>query len=93
MADKHYAGVPRELLDQAVTWLGEEYGLVERPEPANSEKPEAQPSDPAPSPEPVAVDPAAESEAPSSRDGRRSKTAKARPVTSRRPKAKSVPGA
>jgi len=27
MADKHYATVPQELLDEAISWLGEEYGL------------------------------------------------------------------
>ena len=29
MSDRHYAQVPQELLDQAVQWLGTEYGLVE----------------------------------------------------------------
>lgn len=28
MSDKHYAKVPQNLLDQAVEWLGKEYGLV-----------------------------------------------------------------
>ena len=27
MADKHYAAAPQELLDEAITWLGEQYGL------------------------------------------------------------------
>jgi integrase len=27
MADKHYAAIPQELLDEAITWLGGEYGL------------------------------------------------------------------
>jgi integrase len=27
MADKHYAAAPQELLDEAISWLGEEYGL------------------------------------------------------------------
>lgn len=28
MSDKHYAKVPQNLLDQAIQWLGKEYGLV-----------------------------------------------------------------
>jgi integrase len=27
MADKHYAAAPQELLDEAISWLGEQYGL------------------------------------------------------------------
>jgi hypothetical protein len=29
MSDRHYAEIPQELLDQAVEWLGTQYGLVE----------------------------------------------------------------
>ena len=94
MADKHYAGVPRELLDQAVTWLGQEYGLVERPVPTTPANSEAKPSEPVPAPEPDAAEPAAnqESKAHPSHAGRRSKSAKGRPAASRRPKADAVPG-
>ena len=95
MSDKHYAGVPRELLDQAVTWLGQEYGLVERPVPTTPTNPEMKPSDPVPAPEPDAAEPTAnqESKAPASRAGRRTKPAKSRPDASSRPKAKTAPGA
>ncbi len=27
ISDKHYAQIPQDLLDQAITWLGSEYGL------------------------------------------------------------------
>lgn len=27
VADRHYAGVPQALLDEAITWLGEQYGI------------------------------------------------------------------
>jgi integrase len=90
MSDKHYSKVPQTLLDQAVTWLGQEYGLIECPTPTTPEKPEAQPSDPSPAPEPDAAQPAV-NQGPS-RAGRPSKTAKVRPAASRRSKAKSVPG-
>ena len=89
-----YAETPQDLFDQAVTWLGQEYGLVERPAPTtpDSAKPdnsEAQPTDSAPSPELSAVDPAAELKIKprSSRAGRPSTTAKSRPAASRRSKA------
>jgi integrase len=32
MSDRHYTQVPQGLLDQALTWLGQEFGLIERPE-------------------------------------------------------------
>lgn len=28
MADKHYAKVPQDLFDEAIRWLGNEYGLA-----------------------------------------------------------------
>ena len=28
IADKHYVAIPQELLDEAVTWLGKQYGVV-----------------------------------------------------------------
>ena len=28
MSDRHYAQVPQDLLDLAVRWLGDEYGLA-----------------------------------------------------------------
>jgi len=27
MSEKHYAATPQELLDEAIVWLGGEYGL------------------------------------------------------------------
>jgi hypothetical protein len=27
VADRHYAGVPQALLDEAISWLGEQYGI------------------------------------------------------------------
>lgn len=71
MSDRHYTQVPQKLLDQAVTWLGQEYGLVERPA-------AAKPSDPAPAPEPDTAEPAA-NQGPS-RGGRRTKAVRKRPA-------------
>ncbi len=94
MADKHYTKVPQELLDQAVTWLGQEYGLIERPEAAKAEESAARPSDPVPAPEPDAADPVVngESKARSSRAGRRSRAAQKQPTASCHPKANTAPG-
>ena len=54
MSDRHYAEIPQELLDQAVEWLGREYGLIETTPAAVSEQPAATPAAPSPSPESVA---------------------------------------
>jgi hypothetical protein len=83
MADKHYTKVPQELLDQAVTWLGQEYGFIERPDAAKPQNSEVQPgASDASSPEPDVAEPDAdqESKARSSRAGRRSKAALKRPA-------------
>jgi integrase len=94
MADKHYTKVPQELLDQAVTWLGQEYGFIERPDAAKPENSEVQPGASAPAPEPDAAEPAANQEGKARTSGasRRSKAAKARPAASRGTKADTVPG-
>ena len=85
MSDRHYTQVPQRLLDQAVTWLGQEYGLVERPatttpETAKPDNSAAKSSDPVPAPEPDAAEPAAnqEGKARPFRASRRSKAARKR---------------
>lgn len=89
MADRHYAGVPRELLDEAVTWLGQEYGLVERPEAAKPTDSPHAPSDPAPTTEadapelPAAINDGSRSPTPD----RPAKAARTRPAVGHRRKA------
>jgi integrase len=92
MADKHYAGVPQELLDQAVTWLGQEYGIIAATDATKADESEAQPGDSAPSLEPPAAESAAEAESKprTRRAGRGSKSS--RPAASRRSKAKAAKG-
>ncbi len=84
ISDRHYTQVPQNLFDQAIRWLGTEFGLVAPSEKPKAEESAAKPSDPAPAPEPDAAEPAAnqESKARTSRAGRRSKAAKARPAAS-----------
>jgi hypothetical protein len=48
VADKHYAETPQELLDEAVTWLGQEYGLVKRSDAPKSTDSSGPSSNPAP---------------------------------------------
>jgi integrase len=54
VAAKHYARTPQQRFDQAVMWLGQQYGLVEPTPAAVSEQSAVAPAAPSPSPEPAA---------------------------------------
>ena len=57
ISDRHYTQVPQNLFDQAIRWLGQEYGLVAPSEKPKRDNSEAKPSDPVPAPEPDAAEP------------------------------------
>ena len=54
MADRHYTQAPQGLLDQALDWLGQEYGLVGKDPAAAGQAATAEPNSPTPSPQPDA---------------------------------------
>jgi integrase len=56
MADRHYAAVPQELLDQALLWLGQQYGLAETASATSVQQSAAAPAALSPSPDPAAGD-------------------------------------
>ena len=45
MSDKHYTKAPQNLLDQAIEWLGQEYGLVAPAETTITKESAAEPND------------------------------------------------
>jgi len=51
ISDRHYTQVPQNLFDQAVTWLGQEYGLVTPAEKPKAEESASKPSDSVPATE------------------------------------------
>jgi len=80
MADKSYAEVYKELLDPAVTWLGQTYGLVAPAVASKADESAAKPSDSAPPTESGRGDQAPKRQCTtrSHRSGRRSKAAHSR---------------
>jgi hypothetical protein len=54
LAHKHYTVSPGKMLDKALTWLGQQFGLVEAPPVAGAEQSAAAPAAASPSPGAVA---------------------------------------
>jgi len=77
MSDRHYAQIPQELLDQAVLWLGQQYGLVESAPVAGADQPAPAVAAPSPSPESIV-----EERKPKGHNKNSSHRAKRRPNTS-----------
>ena len=75
VAAKHYARTPQQRFDQAVQWLGKEYGLVETTAVTSVQEPAVAPAAPNPLPEPGVDErkPKGRKATPSHQGGRRSK--------------------
>ena len=93
MSDRHYTQFPQNLFDQAVTWLGQEFGIIAPTVVAKPDEAAAKPSDSVPATE---ADGGEQAPAPKRRSNTRSrragrtKAARTRPAASRR--VKDVPG-